>query len=78
MDISKYKSVEEWYEDLKKIKGGNPGVPLQMCMVLSQAMDNNNLTFPEAWRYLIKNNTFLFKSSFFTDTHSDSNPQNLS
>ena len=50
MDICKYKSVGEWYEDAKS-KGYL--IPLPMCHGLDQLMKKRGLSFEDAYSLLL-------------------------
>jgi len=56
LNISDYKSVGEFYEDAKK---QGYSVPLQICIGLSQLIKAKNLTFQEAYEFLLKNNKII-------------------
>ena len=71
MDISKYDSVGEWYEDAKK---NGYSVPVQMCHGLQKTMKNKNMTLKEAYGFLFENkkaflagNTYIFDISVLNE-----------
>ncbi|MGD0576645.1 MAG: hypothetical protein ABSA74_01040 [Candidatus Staskawiczbacteria bacterium] len=49
MDIQKYKTVREFYEDAKQ---QNYSVPLCMCAELSKLMNARGLNFQQAYNFL--------------------------
>lgn len=67
MDLTKYKTIGEWFEDIK-VQGYS--APLPMCHGLSKVMEKYNLSFHEAYKLLegegkiiLKGKTFFFDLS---------------
>ncbi len=48
MDVSKYKTVGEWYADVRG------RVPIQMAQALEKVMKERKLTLPQAYRLLVE------------------------
>jgi len=65
MDILKYESVGEWYEDAKS-KGYL--IPLPMCLGLAQLMKKRSLSFQDAYSFLLdKKKIILIGQSYIYD-----------
>ena len=61
MDISKYKSVGEFYEDSKK---HGYSVPLCMCACLSKLMEQRGLNFQEAYNFVWERKLIFLSGRF--------------
>jgi len=62
MDISKYKTVGEFYEDIKK---QGYSAPLCMCACLSKLMEQKGLDFQEAYNFLWERKLIFLSGMFF-------------
>ena len=51
MNISRYRSAGGWF-DSARAKGFS--IPLQTCRALDQTMEKLNITFPQAYNFLVK------------------------
>jgi hypothetical protein len=62
INISKYKSVGEFYEDMKK---QGYFVPLCMCACLSKLMQQRRLSFQEAYNFLWGRKSIFLVGKFY-------------
>jgi hypothetical protein len=53
MDVSKYKTVGEWYADVRG------RVPVQMPQALERLMKEEGLSFPEAYARLVERGAII-------------------
>lgn len=62
MELTKYKSVGEWYED---IKAHGYTAPLTMCHQLDQTMKKYKLTFAETFNLFLTQNKIFVRGKMF-------------
>jgi hypothetical protein len=68
-DPEKYISVGEWYQEMR---AQGYSVPLQLCVGLSRLIKKYNLTFDEAFNFMVKHEkVMLVGRTFIYDLTAD-------